>query len=275
MESFEIVAAVKSRLKEDELKRFVAPYRDMFTIGIPKSEEELLFENRRIIPERMTLFVRITFTHPDKYTAAKIANLFAQEYIRFTHQNKVQKLITSIDELRTKVAQQEAKVKELDKKLVEFREKNRAFSLNRESDVDSMELKDLNSILTNDKRVFDSVSTQWEMIQNFKREGKDLCELPFVSDLPQISKLITDRSTQRVFVSSLEKRYKEKHPKMIEARKALDQINKELDVAINYAYQKIESTYQNALKNYEDSQRRLAEKKEAIIDLDKKSIIYK
>ncbi len=275
MESFEIVAAVKSRLKEDELKRFVAPYRDMFTIGVPKSEEELLFENRRIIPERMTLFVRITFTHPDKYTAAKIANLFAQEYIRFTHQNKVQKLITSIDELRTKVAQQEAKVKELDKKLVEFREKNRAFSLNRESDVDSMELKDLNSILTNDKRVFDSVSTQWEMIQNFKREGKDLCELPFVSDLPQISKLITDRSTQRVFVSSLEKRYKEKHPKMIEARKALDQINKELDVAINYAYQKIESTYQNALKNYEDSQRRLAEKKEAIIDLDKKSIIYK
>lgn len=275
MESAEIVSAVKSRMKEDELKRFAAPYRDMFTIGIPKSEEELLFENRKIIPERMTLFVRITFTHPDKFTAAKIANLFASEYIRFTHQNKVQNLITSIDELRTKVAQQEAKVKELDKKLIEYREKNRAVSLDREDDVDRMELKDLNAILTNDKRVFDSVSTQWEMIQDYKRQGKDLCELPFISDMPQISKLIMDRSTQQVFVSSLEKRYKEKHPKMIEARKTLEQINKELAVAIQYAYQKVESTYQNALKNYEDSQKRLVEKKNEIIDLGKKSIIYK
>ena len=275
MESFEIVSAVKSRLKEDELKRFVAPYRDMFTIGVPKSEEELLVENRKIIPERMTLFVRITFTHPDKFTAAKIANLFASEYIRFTHQSKVQKLIASIDELRTKVAQQEAKVKELDKKLVEYREKNRAVSLDREDDVDRMELKDLNAIVTNDKRVLDSVSTQWEMIQAYKREGKDLCDLPFVSDLPQVSKLIMDRTSQQVLVSSMEKRYKEKHPKMIEARKALEQISKELETSIRYAYQKIESAYQNALKNYEDSQRRLVEKKNEIIELGKKSIIYK
>ena len=275
MESFEIVSAVKSRLSEDELKKFVAPYRDMFTIGIPKSEEELLFENRKIIPERLTLFVRITFTHPDRYTAAKIANLFASEYIRFTHQDKIQKLLASIDELRTKVAQQDAKVKDLDKKLVEYSEKVRAVSLNRDDDVDRGELKEINSIVVNDKRVLDSVSTQWQMIQNFKREGKDLCELPFVADMPQISKLIMDKTTQQVFVSSLEKRYKEKHPKMIEARKTLDQINKELNAALEYAYQKIESTYQNALKNFEDSQKRLVEKKNEIIELNKKAIVYR
>ncbi len=275
MESFEIVSAVKSRLKEDELKRFAAPYRDMFTIGVPKSEEELLISNRKIIPERLSLFVRISFTHPDKFTAAKIANLFASEYIRFTHQGKVQKLIASIDELRTKVAQQEAKVKALDKKLVEYREKNSAVSLDRDDDVDRMQLKELNSIVTNDKRVLDAISTQWEMIQAYQREGKDLCDLPFVSDLPQVSKLIMDRTAQQVFVSSLEKRYKEKHPKMIEARKTLEQIKRELDIAIKYAYQKTESAYQNALRNYEDSQRRLVEKKNEIIELGKKSIIYK
>ena len=275
MESFEIVSAVKSRMKEDELKKFAAPYRDMFSIGVPKSEEEILYENRKIIPERMTLFVRITYTHPDKYTAAKIANLFATEYIRFTHQGKIQKLITSIDELRTKVAQQEAKVKELDKKLIEYREKNRAVSLDRDDDVDRMELKDLNAIVVNDKRMLDSISTQWNMLQLYKRENRDLCELSFIADLPQISKLITDRSTQRVYVSSLEKRYKEKHPKMIEARKTLDQIDKELASAVDYAYQKLQSTYENALKNYEDSEKRLVEKKNEIIDLGKKSIVYK
>lgn len=275
MESFEIVSAVKSRMKEDELKKFAAPYRDMFTIGVPKSEEEILYENRKIIPERMTLFVRITYTHPDRHMAAKIANLFATEYIRFTHQGKIQKLITSIDELTTKVAQQDAKVRELDRKLIDYREKNRAVSLDRDDDVDRMELRDINTILVNDKRTLDAISTQWSMVQDYKRAGKDLCELSFIADLPQIQKLVTDRSTQRIFVSSLEKRYKEKHPKMIEARKTLDQIDKELASAIEYAYEKIRTTYENALQNYEDSQKRLVEKKNEIIELGKKSTVYK
>ena len=275
MESFEIVSAVKSRMKEDELKKFAAPYRDMFTIGVPKSEEEILYENRKIVPERMTLFVRITYTHPDRHMAAKIANLFATEYIRFTHQGKIQKLITSIDELTTKVAQQDAKVRELDRKLIDYREKNRAVSLDRDDDVDRMELRDINTILVNDKRTLDAISTQWSMVQDYKRAGKDLCELSFIADLPQIQKLVTDRSTQRIFVSSLEKRYKEKHPKMIEARKTLDQIDKELASAIEYAYEKIRTTYENALQNYEDSQKRLIEKKNEIIELGKKSTVYK
>ena len=275
MESFEIVSAVKSRMKEDELKKFAAPYRDMFTIGVPKSEEEILYENRKIIPERMTLFVRITYTHPDRHMAAKIANLFATEYIRFTHQGKIQKLITSIDELTTKVAQQDAKVRELDRKLIDYREKNRAVSLDRDDDVDRMELRDINTILVNDKRTLDAISTQWSMVQDYKRAGKDLCELSFIADLPQIQKLVTDRSTQRIFVSSLEKRYKEKHPKMIEARKTLDQIDKELASAIEYAYEKIRTTYENALQNYEGSQKRLVEKKNEIIELGKKSTVYK
>ena len=116
LESFEVIKAVKSRLKEDEIKRLMAPYHDMFTFGVQKTEEEILADNRKIIPERLSLIVRIAYSHPDAVMASKIANLFATEYINFTHQNRVQKLITSIDELRTKVSQQEAKVKDLDKK---------------------------------------------------------------------------------------------------------------------------------------------------------------
>ena len=53
-ESAEIVKAVKSRMKEDELKRFIAPYHNMFTFGVRKSEEELLMDNRSIIPQRIS-----------------------------------------------------------------------------------------------------------------------------------------------------------------------------------------------------------------------------
>lgn len=44
LESNEIIRAVKSRMKEDEIVRFMAPYNDMFTLGPRKTEEELLAE---------------------------------------------------------------------------------------------------------------------------------------------------------------------------------------------------------------------------------------
>ena len=275
LESNEIIRAVKSRMKEDEMVRFMAPYNDMFTLGPRKTEEELLAENRTIAPERMSLIIRIAFEHPDPDMAATIANLFAQEYLNYTHHTRVQKILDSIDELRIKVSQQEAKVKELDKRLVEYREQYKAISLENLDDVDRNELRDLNTILTSDKRAFDSASTQWNLVQEFKRDGKPLTDLPFIAELPQISKILTDRSTQQVFVASSEKRYKEKHPRMIEARKALDQLNKELDIAVESAEQKVQAAYEAARQNYEQSQKRLLEKKEQILDLGRKAIVYK
>jgi len=76
-------------------------------------------------------------------------------------------------------------------------------------------------------------------------------------------------------VASSEKRYKEKHPRMIEARKALDQLNKELDIAVESAEQKVQAAYEAARQNYEQSQKRLLEKKEQILDLGRKAIVYK
>jgi capsular exopolysaccharide synthesis family protein len=275
MESMEVVSAVKSRLKEDEIKSLMNPFNDMITFGPKKTEEEILAQYRKVIPERLSLIVRIMFEHPDAQMAARITNLFATEYISYTHQVKVQKLMNSIDELRTKVSQQEAKVKELDKKLVEYRKEQGGVSLDQLDDVDRNELRDINSILTNDKRVFDAMSTQWDLVQEYNRLKKDLCTLPFIAELPGVAKLVTDKSTQQVIVAGLEKRYKEKHPKMIEARKTLDQIEKELQVAIETACSKIRASYENAKQNYEQSQKRLSVKKEEILGLAQKAIIYK
>ncbi len=275
LESFEVVKAVRSRMKDEDVRRFMAPYRDMISFGVPMTEEELLYRGRKIMPERMTLIIRIAFSHPDNRVAAELANLFAREYIAFNHNMRVQKLLNSIDELRVKVTQQEAKVKEIDKKMVEYREKNGAVSLDDKDDIDRHELNEINTILVNDKRVFDAASTQWNLVQQYRRDGRDLCDIPFIADLPVVSKLVVDRSSQKVYLAGLEKRYKEKHPKMMEARKAMDQVEKELAVALDSAFSKTKTAYDNARYNYEQSLKRLNDKKDAIISLGQKAIAYK
>ena len=275
LESNEVIRAVRSRLKEDDLRKLMAPYKDMFTFGPRKTEEEILQMNRRVIPERMSLMIRVTYTHPNAEMAARIADLFVNEYITYTRMTRVQTLLDSIEELRTKVAQQETKVKELDRRLVEYREKNGAISLDQMDDVDRRELQEMNTILTTDKRTYDAAAIQWSLLQEYKRDGRDLCTLPFIADLPIISKLVSDRSQYQVSVSTLEKRYKEKHPRMIEARKALDQVDKELAAALDSAYEKVRSTYLTMKNNYEMSQQRLNKKREEILQLGRKAIVYK
>ncbi len=273
LESFEIVRAVKSRMKEDELKRFMTPYHNMFTFDVPKTEEELLMENRQIIPERMSLIIRIVFSHPDKEVAANIANLFAEEFIAYTFNGRVQKLMKSVDELRAKVAQQGTKLKDLDKKMVEYREKN-GVSLDVMSDVISRELQEISSILVNDKRVFDNCSVQWNLVQQYKREGKDLCNLQFIADTPIVSKLISTRSDLQLSLATLEKRYKEKHPTMISTRKAIEENAAQLAGALDSEYSKIKATYDNAKEVYEQSVKRMEEKNKEKIALGKKAVVY-
>jgi len=275
LDSFEIVRRVKSSLKEDDLVRLMAPYQDMFVFGPKRTEEDILSAYKSITPLRLSFVVQIAYSHPDAEIASRIANLFATEYINYTQQVRVQKALDSIDELRIKVAQQEAKVKELDKKLVDYREQQGAVSLEQIDDIDRNEFRRVMELLTVEKSNLDVVQTQWDQVNRYKRENKDLTQIPFIADLPQVSLLITSRASQQVQIAGLEKRYKEKYPTMITARKTLDQINKELQESIDMAVKKLESNYSTAKKSFETAQKRVEEKRLEIIDLGKKAVAYK
>lgn len=274
LESSEIIRLVQSRMKEDEKKALMQPYQDVFTLGPKLTEEEIIGRSRNIIPERLSLIINITFEHPDSRIAAQMANLFAQEYISFNQNVRVQKLLESRDELMHKVSQQEEKVKALDKRLVDYREKYGAISLEMNEDIDRRELVELNSIVTNNKRLFDACQTNWVQVQEYKAENKNLYDLPFISEIPIVSKLLLDKSQQQITISALEKRYKEKHPKMIEARKVMDQIDKELAAALDSSAAKVKSNYETAKENYERSLKHLADKKKAVLELGKVAITY-
>ena len=81
LESVSIIQGVEKRLQENEITKLMAPYKGAFSFSGPLSALEILAKNRKIIPRRMSLMVSISFTHPNPDIAAKIANLFGDEYI--------------------------------------------------------------------------------------------------------------------------------------------------------------------------------------------------
>src|SRR5690606_23221316 len=81
LQSTTLVRQVASRLRGDELAACMAPYTDMIRFTGPQTPAEVLMDNRRIVPIRMSLVAQIQYSHPNSEIAARVANLFAEEYV--------------------------------------------------------------------------------------------------------------------------------------------------------------------------------------------------
>ncbi|MBR4597435.1 MAG: polysaccharide biosynthesis tyrosine autokinase [Opitutales bacterium] len=275
LESMEVVSFVKKQLKPEEAQRLMAPYHDMFTFGAKITEEGILVRNRSIAPNRMSFVVNIDFTHPDKDIAARIANLYAKEFITYSQQTNSSDMLMMIEALRDKVNFQDTKVRELESKLVNYRKENKAESLDQRVDMLAKELSDITTSATIAKQNYEAAQTEWRIIQECEREKGNLWELPRIRANALVSQILQQRSMLQIDMAQYEKRYKPKHPKMIELTRRLEQINNELDAAVKSTVQEVSANYEMVQKNYETLQRALAEKNAERNELSDKAVAYK
>ena len=80
LESASIIQKVVTRLKGPDLERLLAPYRR--ADGKTPLPERIIFLNRKIVPQRLSLIVNVQYEHPDPALAAQVANLLADEIRR-------------------------------------------------------------------------------------------------------------------------------------------------------------------------------------------------
>ena len=274
LESITIIQAVEQRMQEDLRARFMAPYADAFSLSGPLTPTEILMRNRKIQPRRMSLMIGVAFSHPDPMIASEIANFFANEFIDYNLKLNIDASMKAVEDLRIRADQQKDRVEELDLKLSEYREANNAVSLDNQENIAGVQLARLNEIKLTNKNVYDQLETKWNLIDSYRREGRNLWELSFVADQSRVSGLLERISSTRIQISSLSKRYREKHPAMIQVLQTLQEAELELENAVKNAVDKIYAGFTEAKSNFEVSSRRLAEKEKELIDLSKTRVEY-
>jgi succinoglycan biosynthesis transport protein ExoP len=147
LESFAIIQRVADRLTGEDLKAFLAPYRKD-SAEVPVTPAEVIFKNRKIVPVRLSLVLQVQYSHPDKFIAAKIANLFIDEYIAYNSRLRIEDSMKAVDDLKERAEQQKKKVEELAINLQAYREKNKMVSLDKGKDIVTEKLKALNAYVT-------------------------------------------------------------------------------------------------------------------------------
>lgn len=274
LQSTTLVRQVASRLRGDELAAFMAPYTDMIRFTGPQTPAEVLMDNRRIVPIRMSLVAQIQYSHPNSEIAARVANLFAEEYVNHNLRQNIDSTIEAVESLQVHVESQREKVEALEMQLAEYRERYGSVSLDERADIDHQELNAIKRITVEDKRVLDEAETRWNLVQNHLAEGKPLWELPFIVSAPRVPELLSQVSQLRISEATLAKRYRDKHPRMIELRQSLEKAENELRDALATAVQKTRLELDQARRNFEQTSARLAEKEKEILELDRLRVEY-
>ena len=274
MESLSIIQGVEQRLQDELRLRFMAPYEDTLSLSGPLTPLEILAKNRKIIPRRLSLMVNFTYSHPDPFVAAEVSNLFAKEFIDYNLKLNIDGSMKAVEDLRIRADQQKDRVEELELKLAEYREQNNAVSLQSDENIAAVQLSHLNEIELTNKNIYDQFQTKWDQIETYRLEGRNLWELSFVAEQSRVASLLQQVSSTRIEISSLSKRYREKHPAMIQLLQTLQEGELELSLAVQNSVDKIYAGYSESKSNYEVASLRLAEKEKELIELGKTKIEF-
>ncbi len=274
LQSGKIIQGVNRRMSDEQRKRFLLPYEGAFSFSGPLTPTEILGKYRKIMPQRMSLMVNVAYTHPDAQIAADVANLFAQEFINYNLSENIDASMVAVEGLRIRADQQKERVEEIELKLAEYRERHNAVSLDSQENIAREQLVTLNQIKLESKNNYDQLDTKWNLIETYKREERKLWQLTFVAEQSRVSRLLESISATRIEISSYSKRYREKHPIMIQLLQTLQESEIELQEAVTNSVDKLYASYIEAKSNFELSSQRLAEKESELIALSKTRVEY-
>jgi len=272
MESNTIIQKVAERITGEDRAAFLAPYEK--TSADTAFVAETLFKNRKVQLQRLTLIITVSYEHPDRFVAAKVANLFADEYLQHNTRLRADDAARAFDDLKNTTDDQRKRVDELQRKLQDYKEKNNQVSLDQRKDIVSDTLKALNAQVNTTSIVLTSAELRLNQVREHRTKGEDLTDLPFIASQPLITQLTSQVAAQKIAIAQLRERYKDKHPKVADAVSSLNQTQRELTKAINDACDQVDSDYQLAVRNSQRAQEDLAKQKTESLELDRNGLEY-
>ena len=272
LESANIISHVAERITGEDRAAFLAPYEH--SSADTAFVTDLLFKNRKIVPQRLTLVVNVTYQHPDRFIAAKVTNLFVDEYILYNQRLRIDESASALEHLKQPVEDQRKKVDQLQQKLQDYKEKNAAVSLDSRKDIVNETLKAINLEAARVNQLLNNAENRLRQVKERREKNLDLTELPFIAAQPIIGQLTARRAEQQIVIASLGKRYRALHPKMIEASNSLSQTERELQKAIDTACAQVEAEYQAAVRANQQVQEDLAKQTSQSLELDRNALDY-
>ena len=228
----------------------------------------------KVEPVRRSRLVNIGVKSDNPELAAVIANAWAEIYIENTLQDKRFTTEHAVGWLNDEIQEMKTKVEESERLLQEYKEKNELVSLEDTQNIIVQKLAQLSTAATEAKSARLTAESKYRQVEELKRQGRNLETLPEVGGSTLILDLKTAHATKEGDLSELLKRYKHKHPKVIELRSQLASLEERIKTEIETLAQGIASEYEEIKSNEEAVLVALTEQEKLALQLNRLAIEY-
>lgn len=201
---------------------------------------EKYYDRLLVFPVARSRIVSVEFTSQDAALAAKAANTIAETYLEFQEQAKQENarsasnwLSTTIEPLRKRVAEAEAKVED-------FRSKNGLFAGPNNTTITSQQLTDLSAQLSSARSQQAESQAKAGLIRDAIKQGRTF-EIPDVANNDLVRRLIEQRVNLRAQIAAESRSLLPEHPRIKELNAQLLDLEGQLRAAAERTVRTLEN----------------------------------
>ena len=225
-------------------------------------------------PVRGSRLVNVAVTSSNPSFAARAADTLVEEYVKQNFELRTDSTKKSLDFLSDEIRKQQQKVEESERAMADYREHNNALSLEDRQNTVVASLNQLNDQYTRAKTERIQKETYYRQVEGLSPTTSQLDTIPAVTMNPTVSALrqrLNDLQRER---ATLNERYGEKHPSVVQNANAIADATKQYQAALAAALGTIKTEYETALSQERRIGAELDSQKGAAMDLNRKGVNY-
>lgn len=186
-----------------------------------------------IVPIRLSRLVDVRVEHSDRKMATKIANMLAETFIEQNLHQKVNSSFEAVTWLKTQVEDAENKVSRAEADLHAYRTANNEVSLEDAENIVRQGLVQAQTELSKARAEAAQARQAMIEVQRLIDNGEPIETIPAVAMNPTVQRIRQEIDVELANLAALLKRYREKYPRVKEARSRLaalqDSLSSECD----------------------------------------------
>ncbi len=248
---------VAEMFDESDRNAILAPFLEKADPDDPPPSLARILEDR-VAVSRMgsdTYLLQIDVRHGDPEIAAMIANKYADEYIQYLLERSSASNNQAIIFLNRQADEIRAEVEEMERDLQDYREEHNLVSLAENQNNVVERVSQLSRAHTEARIRRVELETVYDDIERYRDNAGDLLEIEEIVGFGTITDLLHEREEIESKRSVLSEEFLERHPRMIENERSLEQVELRLERNIDRAV----AEFRNRLENAREQEKRLME----------------
>jgi polysaccharide biosynthesis transport protein len=224
-------------------------------------------------PVRGSRLYNVSVTSSSPTFAARAADTLVEEYVKQNFELRTQATAKSLQFLADEIVKQQAKVENSERAMAQYRETHNALSLAESQNTVVLSLNQANERFTQARTERIQKEANYNQVKSLPSAA--LAEsIPAVTQNAAVQNLrqrLAELQRERV---SLNERYGEKHPLVIQNANAIEDTTRQYQATLMSAVQSIRNDYEAAVSLQQRLAATLEEQKGAAMDLNRKSVSY-